>query len=223
MDKARILVIAAHPDDEVLGAGGTIARFTSVGAEVHVLIVTEGCTSQYPNEPDKLEVKRFEAKNAAKILGVAQLHFGGLPDMRLDTIASTEVNRCIESVIKNTKPTIVFTQAENDINLDHLIVFRATCVGCRPYSSPFLEELYTYYTPSSSEWGIKPFFPNTFFDISTTMDLKVNAMEAYGTELRAKPHPRSADSLKSIAAAFGSSVGCSYAEPFNLIRKISRK
>ena len=213
-----VLVIAAHPDDEVLGVGGTIAAFVNQGSSVDILIVTEGCSSQYPDQPELIEVKKEEAKAAAKIVGARSIHFGGLPDMKLDTIPTTEVNLIIEKALKELKPSIVFCHSRSDVNLDHRIIFDATLVACRPYSAPHVNKLLSYYAPSSSEWGPNCFEPNWFVDISQTIDRKVEAMKQYQTEIRASPHPRHPDSLKQTASYFGSISGYNFAEPFRLVR-----
>jgi N-acetylglucosamine malate deacetylase 1 len=218
----RLLVIAAHPDDEILGVGGTIARYTKRGVEVSVLIVTEGCSSQYKDQPGMIARKQSEAYQAGEILGVKDIRFGGLPDMRLDTVPLVEVNACIESAVREVQPQIVFTQAQHDVNADHRIIFDATIVACRPFSAPSVERIYSYYTPSSSEWGALPFEPTTYFDITDEFEQKVAAMKAYQSELRPFPHPRSEEALRSIAGFFGSAAGLKMAEPFRLFREISR-
>lgn len=220
----KILVIAAHPDDEVLGTGGVIARHTSHGDDVHILIVTEGCSSQYPDRPEMIAQKQHEAQEAASILGVApeNLHFGNLPDMKLDTVPLTAVNACIERIVRSVQPKIVYTHAGTDVNFDHQRIFEASLVACRPYSAPFLRAVYTYFVPSSSEWGAAPFDANHYVDISDVMETKSNAMGAYKSELRSAPHPRSLESLRAINASFGSVIGCRYAEAFKLVRSIDR-
>jgi LmbE family N-acetylglucosaminyl deacetylase len=220
--RERVLVIAAHPDDEVLGVGGTMVKHVQAGDLVEVLIVTEGCSTQYPGKPEMVLRKQGEAREAARLLGVHALHFGGLPDMKLDTLPISAVNGCIEAVVQSTQPSIVYTQAEHDINVDHRLVFSATMVACRPYSAPFLTALFSYFTPSSSEWGSQPFAPTFFRDISGVVELKLKAMEAYNSELRPAPHPRSLPSLLAISAGFGAAVGCQHAEAFRLIREVQR-
>lgn len=220
----KILVIAAHPDDEVLGTGGLIAKHTSRGDEVHVMIVTEGCSSQYPDRPEMIPQKQQEAREAAGILGVApeNLHFGNMPDMKLDTVPLTAINACIERIVRSVHPKVVYTHAGTDVNLDHRRIFEATLVACRPYSAPYLQAVYAYFVPSSSEWGAAPFDANHYVDISDVMEAKSNAMGAYKSELRSAPHPRSRESLRAINASFGSVIGCRYAEAFKLVRSIER-
>ncbi|WP_281661951.1 PIG-L deacetylase family protein [Microvirgula aerodenitrificans] len=222
--RRKVLVIAAHPDDEVLGAGGVIALHALWGDEVHILIVTEGCSSQYPDHPEMVLQKKSEAKEAAAILGVPpdKLHFEGLPDMRLDSVPATRINKSIETVIQSVQPSIVYTHASSDVNLDHRLVFEASLVACRPYAAPFVEAIYSYFAPSSTEWGIAPFDANHFVDVSSVMETKINAMAAYKSEVRTAPHPRSIESLHAIFATFGSVVGCQYAEAFKLVRSVHR-
>jgi|SRR5688500_15599523 len=218
----RVLVIAAHPDDEVLGVGGTIARYAKEGASVCILIVTEGCSAQYPGVVEMVERKQREAKEAARILGVSDVRFGGLPDMKLDTFPSVEVNACLEKVVRDFKPEVVFTQAEHDVNRDHRVIFDATAVACRPFSAPYVQRIYSYYTPSSSEWGTTSFQPTSYFDVSDFFELKLAAMSAYSSEVRPFPHPRSVEALRNVAGFFGNAMGVRFAEPFRLFREVHR-
>ena len=218
----RVLVIAAHPDDEVLGVGGTIARYVKEGAFVSILIVTEGCSTQYPGVVEMIERKQQEATEAARILGVTDVRFGGLPDMKLDTLPSVAVNACIEDVVRDVEPGLVFTQAEHDVNRDHQVIFNATAVACRPFSAPSVERIYSYYTPSSSEWGTTSFQATTYVDVSEVFDLKMAAMTAYSSEVRPFPHPRSVEALRHVAGFFGNAMGVRYAESFRLFREIYR-
>ncbi len=128
-----VLVVGAHPDDEVLGAGGTMAKHTEVGDEVHVLIVTEGATQQYGDE-DLIKQKRLDARECAKRLGVDEVHFGELPDMRLDDVAHVEINAVIESVCEQIQPDIVYTHSRREVNRDHVAVHDSTLVATRPVS-----------------------------------------------------------------------------------------
>jgi LmbE family N-acetylglucosaminyl deacetylase len=150
------------------------------------------------------------------------VRFGGLPDMKLDTLPSVAVNACIENTIRDFEPQLVFTQAEHDVNRDHRVVFEATLVACRPFNAPHVERIYSYYTPSSSEWGATSFQATTYIDVSDVLDLKLAAMSAYSSELRPFPHPRSVQALRNVAGYFGNAVGMRFAEPFRLLREIHR-
>ena len=224
----KVLVIAAHPDDEILGAGGTIAKFVTKGAEVKVLIVTDGSTSQYRDDPklqDILDAKKKETQNAMRILGVSEVLYGGMPDMKLDVTDHILVNQSIERVIDEYQPNIVFTHYHGDVNLDHQCVSRSTMVACRPVIDQCVQELYAYYVPSSTDWNaqnnINTFMPNVFIDISgECAEKKYQAMECYATELREYPHPRSIEALRVMDRANGIHVGLEAAECFVAYRVI---
>ena len=227
---SRILCIAAHPDDEVLGCGGTLAKFSRKGSECNVLIMGEGITSRNSysgsTKSDLLKDLRCNAKEASDILGVSNTIFYDYPDNMFDTVPLLEMAKTIETVVEDTKPNIIFTHHMSDLNVDHSIVFRATLIATRPMAGKIVETVYTYEVPSSSEWSfssISPEFrPNTFFDISEELGKKIEAISLYKTELRDYPHPRSKEALRSIAMKWGSTVGCEAAEAFVLVRDIKR-
>lgn len=223
----KILIIAAHPDDEVLGVGGTIARLSSEGNEIHVLIVTDGSSSQYADADDLKQIiknKARETDRCASWLGVKKVYYGGLPDMKLDTIPHIAINKVIEKTIEEVRPEIVYTHFWGDVNVDHQNVYKSTLVAVRPVFGQIVKELYCYRVPSSTEWTPnKPdtmFVPNVFVDIADFSDRKYKAFGEYATELRDYPHPRSERYLKEIDRATGLQVGLMAAEPFMLLRKI---
>ncbi|MDD2362481.1 MAG: PIG-L family deacetylase [Oscillospiraceae bacterium] len=223
----NILVIAAHPDDEVYGMGGTIARLAKEGCEVNVLIVTDGSTSQYRNDPnlkDILEAKKLETEMAKNVLGVKELYYGKLPDMRLDQTAHININQVIESTINLLNPDTVFTHFWGDVNMDHRCVYQSTLVAVRPTSEQCVKELYCYSVPSSTEWmpltAATAFLPNTFVDISAYTNQKEQAILAYKTELREYPHPRSVEAVRLKDKSAGINVGLPFAEEFILLRNL---
>lgn len=226
MDK--ILIIAAHPDDEVLGVGGTIAKYTSRGIEVSLLIVTDGSTAQYrdnPNLNNIIEEKKQETRQAADILGIKNIYYGGLPDMMLDTISHIEINKVIENIINEVKPTIVYTHFYGDINKDHQIVCESTLVACRPVKDQIVKKLFLYSVPSSTEWNIQmshmAFMPNWYENIEEVYaKQKYRAMECYKKELREYPHPRNIKYLRNADTSEGNKVGRQVAESFMLVRYI---
>lgn len=225
---SRILVIAAHPDDEVLGMGGTIAKYATRGDEIAVLIVTDGSTSQYRNDPKLQEImrtKKAETANCAATLGVKHLFYGELPDMKLDVTPHVDINRVIENSIEDFQPSIVFTHFSGDVNKDHRMVYESTLVACRPVSEQCVKRLFLYSVPSSTEWNVQTatnsFLPNWYEDISGEYaEKKYKAMECYKTELREYPHPRSIQYLRTADAAEGNRVGLLSAESFILLRSI---
>lgn len=222
----KVLVIAAHPDDEVLGMGGTIAKYTSRGDEVAILIVTDGSTSQYRDDArlqDILRAKRAETDRCAAILGVKKVFYGELPDMRLDVTPHVKINGAIENAVKEFRPSVVFTHFVGDVNIDHRKVYESTLVACRPVVGHCVKRLFLYSVPSSTEWNAQTptnaFLPNWYEDISGEYaEKKYKAMECYQTELRAYPHPRSIQYLRTADIAEGNRVGLLAAESFILLR-----
>ena len=224
----RILVIAAHPDDEVLGMGGSIAKLVANGKKVHLLIVTDGSSAQYRSSNDVeaiLAQKKKETENCAKILGIASVTYGGLPDMRLDSTPHIEINSVIEDAIDRIQPDTVFTHFWGDVNMDHQCIYNSTMVAVRPLSTQVVKNVYCYNVPSSTEWSPclaqTMFMPNTYIDISGGYaELKYKALACYETELRAYPHPRSIEHIRKQDIAEGLKVGLGSAEKFVLLRSV---
>ncbi len=227
MIKKRVLVIAAHPDDEVLGMGGTIVKLVKDGNTVDVLIVTDGSSSQYRDSDhlaEIIEAKKKETRSCADMLGVSEVYYGGLPDMKLDITPHIRINQVIENVIDKVQPDIVFTHFWGDVNRDHQEVYKSTLVAVRPVLGQVVRELYCYRVPSSTEWTPDKtdtmFMPNVFVDISEVTEKKYEAFAQYSTELRDYPHPRSVQYLRESDKAAGLRVGLSAAEEFVLLRKL---
>ncbi|NQT69560.1 MAG: PIG-L family deacetylase [Desulfobacteraceae bacterium] len=223
--KNRYLVVAAHPDDEVLGCGGTIARLAQEGHQVYIAILGEGVTSRYAQreEADKTMVATLRAHShkVKELLCAKDLFIFDLPDNRFDTIPLLEVVKIIESLIERLQPEVVYTQHGGDLNIDHVITHRAVLTATRPISGCPVKKLYAYEVPSSTEWAFAQFAPafrpNVFVDISTTLDTKIKAMQIYESEARPFPHPRSPEALRVTAQRWGSVVGLVAAEAFELI------
>lgn len=220
---SRVLVLAAHPDDEVLGMGATIALHSGFRKdEVRVVCVTDGSSAQYTAESGLRERKDAEALRAARELGVADFVHLDLPDMRLDTIPHVELNGIVEQHVAEFQPDLVYTP-HPDVNRDHCALFDSVAVATRPFPGQSVHRLLTYAPTSSMEWtavAVNWFVPNWFVDVTTTIDRKVAAFACYETERRDFPHPRSERALRAHAEFFGASVGCAYAEPFVLIRGV---
>ena len=219
----KILVIAPHPDDEVLGAGGTIKKFTEAKHSVHLCIVTKA----YPPDWDLkiIKKKKEEVFSAGKQLGINQIYFLNYPTAKLDTIPQKEIIDSFQSLIKKIKPDTIFSPNYGDINKDHRIVFEAILVATKPTKNNLIKNLLTYETLSSSEWGgwgyrSNSFSPNIYINIEKTIEAKIKAMKAYRTEIKPSIHPRSVNSIKTLARKRGSEAGLKYAESFMLIRNI---
>lgn len=225
---ARVLVIAAHPDDEILGCGGTMARLVEEGHEVRIVILGEGITSRYQERAEadqSLLVNLHDhARRAALEVGVQQVEVLNLPDNRFDTVALLDVVKRVETLIEEYNPDVIFTHHESDLNVDHRVTFRAVLTATRPIEGHPVRDLYSFEIPSSTEWSFHAhspaFQPNVFFDISTTLERKKRAMGCYETEIREFPHPRSLQALDIIARRWGTVVGCQAAEAFALVRSI---
>ena len=215
----NILVVGAHPDDELLGAGGTVARHVKNGDRVTLAILCEGITQRY--DDSRHEVVQHQSRVAAEILGVNNVVIGSLPDQRLDTLPISTVAQGIEEIVRDVEPEIVYTHFPADLNRDHRIAAEATMIATRPYASK-VRELLAFETPSSTEWGaigMSPSFqPSVFVDITDTLETKLKAFAVYEAEVREPPHPRSLESLRSRASSWGSIVGVRSAEAFVPLR-----
>ena len=226
-----VLVLAAHPDDEVLGCGGTIARFAREGHQVYIAILGEGITSRYTQreEADLAQIKALHERSqqVAEVLGATELFLYDLPDNRFDTVPLLDMVKIIETLVVKLQPQMVFTQHGGDLNIDHQILFRATLTATRPMEDSPVKTLYSYEVASSSEWAFGQFdpifHPSVFIDISDTLDVKIRAMEMYESEARPFPHPRAPESLEAIARRWGSTVVLKAAESFHLVRQVISK
>ena len=222
---SRALVVAAHPDDEVLGAGATIARWASEGVTVRTLILAEGITSRFGDKATdmgpQLGALRASAARAHKILGDELLPMGTLPDNRLDTVPLLEVVKDIEGAIEGFNPDCVLTHGPWDVNVDHKVTHEAVLAATRPQPGTAVSALAFFSVLSSTEWRFDPahqFTPSLFVDVSGFEDRKAAALEAYGAEMRIKPHPRSIAVAQAQMTMWGSVVGVHAAEAFQVGR-----
>lgn len=223
-----ILILAAHPDDEILGCGGTIAKYVDEGASIHVAFLADGVFSRVndeKNQQEELLIRRAAAHKACGILGVESIYFGNFPDNRMDTVARLDITKAIEELITEYQPQMVFTHHAGDVNIDHRLTHEATVTACRPQLGHPVKTLLSFEVPSSTEWqlsGSSPTFtPNWFVDISDTLERKFAALDAYADELRAWPHPRSRQGVEHLARWRGATVGVNAAEAFMLGRQLS--
>jgi LmbE family N-acetylglucosaminyl deacetylase len=222
------LVLAAHPDDEVLGCGGTIARRVQEGEDVYIAILGEGITSRYDHRDEadqgRLHELHATSEQVADLLGANDLFMYNLPDNRFDTVPLLNVIKTIEELIERVKPDTLFTQHGGDLNIDHNIVYRAALTATRPVANHPVKKVYSYEVASSTEWAFEKFEPsfqpNTFVDITETLETKVQAMEMYESEARSYPHPRAPESLRAIARNWGRTAGLHVAEAFELVRSV---
>ena len=226
--KSNVLVVSAHPDDEVLGCGGAIARCVDMGRSVYVLILGEGISSRYKNRKyvknEEFNSLKKQTGQAAGILGVKKVFFSNFPDNSFDSVPILKIIKEIERVKKIVTPTTIFTHHYGDLNVDHCIVYKALLTACRPLKGESVKEIYSFEVPSSTGWSgpdkEKRFIPDRFVDISKTIEKKIEAMAYYKNELRKYPHPRSLKGMKLLAQKRGVEVGIKYAEAFETIRVV---
>jgi len=224
-----ILIIAAHPDDEVLGCGGSMAKWSKAGIDVHVLIMAEGVTSRDKSRDKvsrKTELYNLAgfARKANKILGVESVDLLDYPDNRMDSVDLLDVIKTVEGYIEKLQPEIVVTHHSGDLNVDHQIIHQATVTACRPQPGHCVKRILTFEVPSATEWNSpldnNHFYPNWFEDITDTLELKLKALKVYKSEMRVWPHARSIEAVEHLARWRGASSGHEGAESFMLIREI---
>jgi len=227
----KILIVVAHPDDEVLGCGGTVAKLIKKGYQAHTLILGEGKTSRLDKRDTKacsqeLECLNQEIVSANKILGIDKIFVETFPDNRFDGADLLDIVKVIENIKNQIKPDIIFTHHYGDMNIDHAITHKAVLTATRPMNDECVKDIYSFEIPSSTEWNSfsreNAFIPNVFFDISSEIELKIKAMSEYKSELRDYPHPRSLQHIRELAKVNGTKVGLEYSENFMLIRSVRK-
>ena len=224
----RVLVITAHPDDEVLGCGATMARLACENKDVYVAILGEGITSRY-TERERADTRLSAAlKDASRkvndTLGAKDLYTYDLPDNRFDTVPLLDIVKIVERLVVDIRPGIIYTHHGGDLNIDHAITHRAVLTATRPVAECPVRDIYAFEVASSTEWALQQFTPSfrptVFVDVSRSIGMKTAAMQLYESESRPFPHPRSPDALRIQAKRWGTVVGLEYAEAFELIRSI---
>ena len=222
----KILIVCAHPDDEVLGCFGTVSRMIKEGYEAYTLILGEGKTSrdeQRDVEANKnnLTLLSKEIQDANNLIGIKKVYTHNFSDNRFDSHDLLDIVKVISNVKEEIQPDIIFTHYENDLNIDHQITYKAVITATRPMQNEPVKEIYSFEILSSTEWNYPlSFSPDTFFDISSTIELKLEAMSKYKSELCSFPHPRSLNGIKLNAQYNGMKVGKSYVESFTCVRCI---
>ena len=234
----KVLVIVAHPDDEVLGMGGTLRKLSVKNHDIKVVFLATGIAARrsdkFRNETkyeinktlikkmeEQIKKLRLDAKRALKILGIKNIEFFDFPDNEMDMVSNLEITKTIENIIKKFKPDVIYTHTKNDINVDHRAIFNATITATRPNTRVNVKKVICFEVPSSSEWNFgDTFSPNIFVDIKRELSYKKKAIQAYKTELKKFPHPRSVNSLDIIAKRWGTVSGFEASEAFELIREL---
>ena len=223
----QVLVIVAHPDDEVIGCGASISKWTSTGISVHILIMAEGATSRDSNASEVDNNPALLAKSAqkvGKIIGASSVKLLGFPDNRMDSLDRLVVIKEIEKEIKLLRPDTVVTHHAGDVNIDHRIIHESVVTACRPQPGNCVKRLLAFEVLSSTEWQTAgsnaSFHPNWFEDVSEYIDCKIKALKVYESEIREWPHARSLENVEYLARFRGATIGCYAAESFVLLRAI---
>ena len=235
----KVLVIVAHPDDEVLGMGGTMLRHVEKNDVVKVVILATGITSRkksgYKNTTEynvskkekekmqkEIEKLKKDSMKSLKILKIDDVSFYDFPDNEMDSVPLLKIIKTIEKEINIFKPDLVYTHHYGDLNIDHRIVYQATMTSCRPIDKQ-IKKIISFEVPSSTEWNYpNSFNPNHFVNIESRLNKKMKALEAYSSEIRKFPHPRSSKYLQILASKWGAVSGTKAAEAFEIIRSIEK-
>jgi len=228
----KIMLVVAHPDDEILGVGATMHKLIhEFNVHAHVVILGEGITSRAEQRDTEvwkheLEIHRANIKNAQYKIGYQSVSIYEFPDNRFDSVELLDIIKVIEKEKNHFDPGIIFTHHGGDLNIDHQRTFEAVMTACRPMEHEKVKAIFTFETPSGTEWRAssdpKHFIPTVFFKVSETdVNAKIEAMECYEFEKRQYPHPRSPEALKILAQRWGMVIGKNYAEAFCLIRSIA--
>jgi LmbE family N-acetylglucosaminyl deacetylase len=227
MINKKVLIIAAHPDDEILGCGGTIAKLIKNNCKVDVLFLSEGVSSRSKlgetrEWTDEIIAREAMAIAASKYLGFSIIGFMRHPNLRMDSLSMLDITKSVQKILIDSKPNIIFTHHCGDLNTDHQICFNAVITACRPTGIDFIESIFSFEVPSSTEWSssvsLPSFQPNYFIDIDVEIESKLSALNFYDFEMREFPHPRSIENIKALSQIRGSEIGFKFAEAFMLIR-----
>lgn len=222
MISMNILIVAPHPDDEVLGCGGTIAKYVSQGHDVFVCVVTKGCEPLFAK--DEVNKVRQECHEADKFLGVREIIFLDFPAAMLEKVERYKLNDALVNTIQDIKPDVVYIPHRGDMQLDHKMVVDAAMVALRPKYKHVVKKIYAYETLSETGWDVpnvtNEFIPNAYRDISEFLEKKIKAMEIFTTQLSAYPAARSLGAVKALAMYRGATVNVDAAEAFSIVREI---
>ncbi len=215
--------MAAHSDDEALGCGGTVAKHVRSGDEVYVVFMADGVSSRAASTQVE-HLKRTEsATNAMHILGIKEIFSLGFPDNKMDSVPLLDIVQKLEAILAEIQPSMIYTHHHGDLNVDHRVTHQAVMTACRPVPGCYVKDILCFEVLSATEWntpGQSPFTPNYFVDISTTLDIKVDALDAYSSEMRNSPHSRSINNVINQAYYRGSCVGVEAAEAYMLARHL---
>lgn len=213
-----ILIVAPHPDDEVLGCGATAKKYADRGARVFLCVVTKAYQPEWSEE--FVLGRPTEVASAAAVLGIASVYFLDLPTVRLDTVPQRTLNSAIADIVAQVQPQVLYVPHRGDLNSDHRLVHQAALVAARPSVGQSISRVLAYETLSETEWGVEPFIPTVYEDVQATLSAKIEAMQVYGSEVKEFPHPRSIQAIRALAQKRGSEACLEAAEAFTLVREV---
>lgn len=222
MENDKILIVASHPDDEILGCGGTLVKLKSEN-QINVIFMTNGVSSRGKNKKEEIQQRKNSCLNLFRYLSLPEPIFFNFPDNQMDSVPLLKIIKKIEQKIRILKPTTIFTHYSNCLNIDHKITFDAVITACRPINKLSVRKILSFEIPSSTDWALykdKNFQPNYFIDISKQINEKIKLIKFYKKELRNYPHSRSVRGIKSLASVRGISCGVKFAESFYLNRLV---
>ena len=230
--KEKVVIVAAHPDDEILGCGGTIVKHIKKGDKVSSIILSKGVTSRYDKETKKLKISNYKKKlntetiKANKVIGVKNIFIEDLPDNNFDSVNLLDIIKILEKYFKKIKPTVIYTHSNVDLNIDHQIVFRAVITASRPKPLNTIKKIFSFEIPSSTDWSFghntKNFSPNYFVNIEKEINKKLKALKQYKSEMTKFPNSRSLENIKNLSLVRGSTVGFKAAEAFEIVRYLKK-
>lgn len=222
--KSTILAVVAHPDDETIGIGGTLARYAAEGDEVFVLVLADGESSRGQIAGSVVEARAAQCRAACDVLGLKDVFFETFPDNAFDTRSRLEIAKTCEKYLKKLNPDTIYTHHTGDVNIDHVLSAEAVTIAARAQPGCSVRRILQFETASSTEWQLpshaRPFAPNWYVDVSEFWTQKEEALSIYKDEMRSFPHPRSVDAMRACAIWRGASVGVEKAEAFMLVRNI---
>ncbi|AIK96937.1 hypothetical protein ID47_09685 [Candidatus Paracaedibacter acanthamoebae] len=222
MKQRKILIIAAHPDDEVLGCGGTILKHKENGDNISLIWMTDGINARISASSEEKLARAQGYQAALKFINPAQYKLFDFPDNQMDTVSLLSMTQSLESEIIKTAPDIIYTHCPHDLNVDHVMTYKAVITATRPGSKSFVKEIYGFEVPSSTEWnfGAAPFKPDTFVNITDWIDQKKELLNCYKDELRSFPHARSIENIIALNQVRGATANLPYAEAFITLRRV---
>lgn len=221
MKSNKVLIVAAHPDDEVLMCGALSRKLSNNGVEIKTLILGEGITSRDNYTQEEVDLLHSQVETANKLIGSQLIHLHDFSDNRFDSVDLLDIVKVISKYKNDFVPDTIITHYRNDLNIDHRRTYEAVITATRPMEDECIKNILSGEVLSSTEWQFPhTFSPNIFYDVSDTLESKISAMKVYSSEIRQYPHPRSIEGIINTSKYWGMQIGLKECEVFELIRLI---